>query len=278
MLRVPFVFLPAPRRSGVQAWRNPLYIALMFVLPALPMAAQAGKITGKVADPDGKLVSGAAVTATKQNTHATVFTSTGDDGVYEFEGLPQGSYDLMVKAPGFKSAVATVSVTIEQAESTQNFTLALEQNVETVRVTSGSAENAYRVEHLERGGPLGTEPILNQPYTINVISRQLIDDTHVEKLQGGRQVPSTRLFSRDAGTRDCCVLKPAGCREPTCRATAGTEWDLPLPTPSAMEEYEQIEILNGAGGSMYGPSNPSGIFNFVAKRPTEEMLLGRGGV
>ncbi len=41
-------------------------------------------------------------------------------------------------------------------------------------------------------------------------------------------------------------------------------------TPSALEEYEQIEVVNGLGGPLYGPANPSGMFNFVTKRPTEE--------
>jgi outer membrane receptor protein involved in Fe transport len=42
--------------------------------------------------------------------------------------------------------------------------------------------------------------------------------------------------------------------------------------PFALEEYEQIEVLSGVGGSMYGPSNPSGTFNFVTKAPTEDRF------
>ena len=43
-------------------------------------------------------------------------------------------------------------------------------------------------------------------------------------------------------------------------------------TPSALEEYEQIEVVNGLGGPLYGPANPSGMFNFITKRPTDELL------
>lgn len=43
-------------------------------------------------------------------------------------------------------------------------------------------------------------------------------------------------------------------------------------TPSALEEYEQIEVVNGLGSSLFGPAQPSGMFNFVTKRPTDEML------
>jgi iron complex outermembrane receptor protein len=37
-----------------------------------------------------------------------------------------------------------------------------------------------------------------------------------------------------------------------------------------MESLEQIEVLSGLGGALYGPANPSGMFNFVPKRPTEQ--------
>lgn len=42
--------------------------------------------------------------------------------------------------------------------------------------------------------------------------------------------------------------------------------------PTAMEQYEQIEVVNGVSASLYGPANPAGMFNFVSKRPTDEDL------
>ncbi len=41
---------------------------------------------------------------------------------------------------------------------------------------------------------------------------------------------------------------------------------------NSMETLQQIEVLNGLGGALYGPANPSGMFNFVPKRPTEQPL------
>ena len=43
-------------------------------------------------------------------------------------------------------------------------------------------------------------------------------------------------------------------------------------TSSALEEYEQLEVVDGLGGPMYGPANPSGMFNFVTKRPPDLPL------
>jgi iron complex outermembrane receptor protein len=39
---------------------------------------------------------------------------------------------------------------------------------------------------------------------------------------------------------------------------------------NAMEQYQELQVENGLGAAMYGPANPSGMFDFVLKRPTEE--------
>ena len=39
-----------------------------------------------------------------------------------------------------------------------------------------------------------------------------------------------------------------------------------------MEQYQEMQVENGLGASMYGPANPSGMFDFVLKRPTNERF------
>jgi iron complex outermembrane recepter protein len=41
---------------------------------------------------------------------------------------------------------------------------------------------------------------------------------------------------------------------------------------NAMEQFQEIEVVNGVSSSLYGPANPSGMFNFVSKRPTDYDL------
>lgn len=43
-------------------------------------------------------------------------------------------------------------------------------------------------------------------------------------------------------------------------------------TAYAMEMMERLDVLNGLSGSLYGPANPAGMFNYVQKRPTDEPL------
>jgi hypothetical protein len=62
------------------------------------------RLVGGVVDPDGKAVAGANVRVLDSNGRAVAAGKSGSNGVYLFEGLPQGTYDLEITAPNFKSA------------------------------------------------------------------------------------------------------------------------------------------------------------------------------
>jgi len=42
--------------------------------------------------------------------------------------------------------------------------------------------------------------------------------------------------------------------------------------PNPLEGLQQIEVFSGVPASVFGPSNPAGVFNFVSKRPTGDIL------
>ncbi len=136
---------------------------------------------------------------------------------------------------------------------------------------AANVENAYRVDNTEAGGPLGTTPILNLPYTVNVISRELIDDTQSRNFKEAAKYMPLISFQEMQGPE---VLRPEtrGMQGSNMQNDRKDGMGIAVTTPSALEEYEQIEVINGLGGPLYGPANPSGMFNFVTKRPTEERL------
>ena len=75
----------------------------------LTALAQTGtsSVRGTVADPLGKVVSGATVTLTNTETNTTRNQTTSDSGVYAFEQIPPGPYQIEVEATGFKKAIIT---------------------------------------------------------------------------------------------------------------------------------------------------------------------------
>jgi protocatechuate 3,4-dioxygenase beta subunit len=57
--------------------------------------------TGRALDPQGASVSGATVTATNVETGIVRTTQTTSDGLYRFDDLPPGVYDIVIEAPSF---------------------------------------------------------------------------------------------------------------------------------------------------------------------------------
>jgi len=245
-----------------------------FLLPLLAIAqntAGGGQIMGVVKDPDGAVVSGAPVTLTNQQTRVKSTTVSNSQGGYKFPSLQPGAYVVEADVNGFKPATSPELKVAAGQTVNFDFALTLAGATYTVDVTAANSENAYRVDNVEAGGPLGTTPILNLPYTVNVISRQLIDDTQSRNFKEAAKYLPLVMFQEMQGPE---VLRPEtrGMQGSNMQNDRKDGMGIAVTTPSALEEYEQIEVINGLSGPLYGPANPSGMFNFVTKRPTEERL------
>ncbi len=248
---------------------------------SLPLLAQnTGQITGVVHDPSQASVSGSRVTATNQQSKAKVTTATDAHGAYTFATLAPGPYVVGVEAKGFTPA-ASATLTVAAGQTVRSdFALALQGVSQSVDVTAASVDNAYRVDNVATGGPLGTTPILDTPYSVGVISRQLIDDTQSRNFKEAAKYMPNVFFQEMQGPE---VLRPEsrGMQGSNMQNDRKDGMGIAVTTPSALEEYEQVEVITGLGAPLYGPANPSGMFNFVTKRPTEtpfrEIELGYEG-
>src|SRR3984893_18069371 len=93
-------------------------------------------ITGRVLDPKGASVPNASVSATNTETGITRSTQTTNDGLYRFDNLAPGLYDVSLTAGGFTKAEAK-SVKLQVGEQRDiNFNLELEGQKQSVMVTS----------------------------------------------------------------------------------------------------------------------------------------------
>jgi len=226
---------------------------------------------GGVRDPDQALVSGARMTVTNQQTKASATAVTDGQGAYTFPSLQPGTYTVEVDAANFRASVSPELKVAAGQTVTFDFALTLAGVTQSVNVSAGTVENAYRVDNVAAGGPLGSTPILDIPYSVNVISRQLIDDTQSRNFKEAAKYLPLVSFQEMQGPE---VLRPEtrGMQGSNMQNDMKDGMGIAVTTPSALEEYEQIEVVNGLGGPLFGPANPSGMFNFVTKRPTEERL------
>ncbi len=246
-------------------------LAIGLLLMALPLFAQSSQITGVVKDPQQGVLVGAEVTVTNLQTKAETTAAANDQGVYVLRSLPPGTYLLEARAKGFQPS-ERAEIEVGDGETIQHdIVLGIEQVTFRLNVVAGTVENAYRVDKVDAGGPLGTVPILNIPYSVNVLSRQLIDDTQSRNFKEAAKYLPLASFQEMQGPE---VLRPAsrGFQGSNMQNDRKDGMGIAVTTPSAMEEYEQVEVITGLGSFLYGPANPSGIFNFVTKRPTEGPL------
>lgn len=73
-----------------------------------------GHIAGTVTDPNGAVVTGAAVKATNIATNYSRETTTDGDGIYGFQLLPPGRYHIEITASGFAATTVEADVNITQ--------------------------------------------------------------------------------------------------------------------------------------------------------------------
>ena len=76
----------------------------VFTLSLNVVQAAGGRIEGRVTDPKGATVAGAAITATDPLNNQNFSATTDQLGHYKIEGLPPGTYSITVSAPGFSDA------------------------------------------------------------------------------------------------------------------------------------------------------------------------------
>ena len=113
--------------------------AIVFALCALFLtvsvrAQYRASIQGTVTDSQGAVVSGATVTLQNEETGQTYKATSGDDGIFNFNGLPPSKFTLTVEKTGFKTkTIKGFGVIAEQANAV-NVQLEVGQRTEAVTV------------------------------------------------------------------------------------------------------------------------------------------------
>ncbi|MBI5085547.1 MAG: TonB-dependent receptor [Acidobacteria bacterium] len=98
-----------------------------------------GSITGKVTDPQGAVIPGAAMAVTNIDTNLTQRTKTNQTGYYEVNLLVAGKYTVTAEATGFKKSVRSGVDLDVGGRMDLPFQLQIGQIAETVEVTAEAA-------------------------------------------------------------------------------------------------------------------------------------------
>lgn len=140
-----------------------------------------------------------------------------------------------------------------------------------VVITGLAQEDNYRVDKVDSIGPLGTTPILDTPYSVGILPEDLIKNSQAVNFKDVSKYLPLVAYQEQQGPD---ILRPQtrGMQGGNFQNTRLDGMTMFITVATAMEQFQQIEVVNGLSASLYGPANPSGMFNFVSKRPTDYDL------
>ena len=245
----------------------PRLFATIFLFASLSAFAQTAQLSGTLKDPDHSVVPAATVTLSGPSQQTT---TTNQSGQYTFANVPPGTYRLEAQKPGF-APILIPSITITTQSLTEDATFALAASNTSVTVNAGStgtAAEGYAVSNVDRG-VMGSAPVVNQPYTLTIVPAEEIQNTQVKSLRDTLKYLPLVSFTEQQGPE---ILRPAtrGVQGSIAQNTRMDGMAIAITGANSMEQYQELQVENGLGAAMYGPANPSGMFDFVLKRPTED--------
>ncbi|MGH8304415.1 MAG: TonB-dependent receptor plug domain-containing protein, partial [Steroidobacteraceae bacterium] len=129
----------------------------------------------------------------------------------------------------------------------------------------------YRATAVDSLGPLGTTPVLDTPYAIGILTRDMIENSQAVDFRDVSKYLPLVAYQEQQGPD---ILRPQtrGMQGGNFQNSKLDGMTMYITVANAMEQFQQIEVVNGLSASLYGPANPSGMFNFVSKRPTDHEL------
>ena len=124
-------------------------------------------------------------------------------------------------------------------------------------------------------GPLGDLDWIDTPYSTNTISQEMIDNQQAKSVSELlKYTPSAQMQAR--GGMDVGRPQSRGMQGSVVSNSRLDGLYIVSTTAFPVEMLDRLDVLNSLTGSLYGPSSPSGQFNFTAKRPEDIRRVSLG--
>jgi outer membrane receptor protein involved in Fe transport len=246
--------------------RTSILLFLLFLFSAF-QAAVAATIEGTVLDPNGQAVPGARVVL-KRYLIAVEERQTDARGVYKFEGLQNGAYQVAANTKGLDSSPIDLQV----------------RNTEVVKRDIKLQLSAL-VSQVVVSASLGGALVPEIGSSVSLVTRQEVEDQGaqnafevvrgipgIEVSQAGRHGGVTGVYIRGGESKyNAVMIDGISMNE------FGGNFDMAsLPA----DGIERVEVIRGPESALYGPNALTGVINIVSRRgegPPSFTALAEGG-
>lgn len=229
--------------------RITLLITIFLGLSQIGFSQTGGTISGTVvSDVNSAPVAGVSV----QITQLRRSVETGENGAYEFTGIPDGNYTILTHIEGFSDKAQSVRVSAA-ASATADFRISLAALTEEVTVTATGAEESI-FESFQSVTAVGTTKIREQASTS--IGEVLEREAGVGKRSfgPGTSRPTIRGFESDR-----VLVLQDGIRNGSLGFQSGDHGE-----PVDALNLERLEVIKGPATLLYGSNAVGGVVNAVS--------------
>jgi outer membrane receptor protein involved in Fe transport len=228
-----------------------------------PAQTSRGTVTGIVKDPAGAVVAGANVELVSKATNLKRATTTNDDGLYRFDAVDLGDYDLTIRSPGFKTLTNTGVQVQANRITTIDAQLEVGAAEVVVDVTAGPGEILQKDEAV-RGGNFSTVQVRELP------------SANLNPYDLGRLLPGvTTATGSGASFGNASQFSVNGQRpRGNSYLIDGTENnDISVTGPANQinneDAVQEVSVQTGLFSAEFGRAG-GGVFNIITKSGTNE--------
>src|SRR5262245_28288635 len=247
------------RSSGII--RTMFAAAAMLFAPTLaPAQNSTGFIAGVVKDSSGGVLPGASVKIINDGANTSTDLVAQADGSYRSEPVAAGAYRVSASLDGFETVERRVAVIAGQTQMA-DFTLSPARFSQSVVVT------ARRVEELAQDVPI----------PVSVVKGDLVSDTgafNVNRLK--EMIPTVQVYSTNPRIS---AINIRGLGAPFGLTNDGLEPGVGLyidgvffsrPASATLDflDVDQIEVLRGPQGTLFGKNTTAGAINVTTRKPS----------
>jgi iron complex outermembrane recepter protein len=111
-------------------------------------------------------------------------------------------------------------------------------------------------------GPLSDVDVHDTPNTINIVPTTIIEQQQLRSVQDAlRYLPSVQ--------GDGARPQSRGFQGSVVQNSRIDGFNIVSTTDYAAQQFQDVQVMNGLSGAIFGPANPAGTFEYTLKRPTE---------
>lgn len=248
-------------RSAV--YKSFLVLLLLLCATAIYAQNEAGQLTGKVTDPNGAVVAGAAVSIKSVETGITRTATSNSEGFFNIPSLQPGLYDVTIQSSGFAARTQRVRVSVGSALKldTQLSVTPVTEKQEIVEASGGVAVNTqnYQLSDPISGNQIRELPTIQRdPYELVTLSGNV---TPVNPTNGAGAARSN-VFAINGRTPNANNFHLDG-GENLDTLTSGLGMRIPL------EAVQEIQVITNTFRPEYGRAG-GGIINVATRQGTNE--------